>query len=464
VIRLKPFDTATAEGMSKERYRRIALTTATSVLAKGVGLLTMLISVPLTRDYLGGERFGLWMLISSLIAFLGFADFGMGNGLLNAIAEAKGKDDFASAQKSVSSGFFMLAGLGISTLAVFSLIYPFVSWPLLFKVKSELAAQESGPALAVFVFCFAISLPLGVVQRVQLGYQEGFASNLWQMAGSVLGLAGVLLAIQFRAGLPWLVLAMSGMPVVVTLANWFHYFRVTRPTLFPRIAYFDWATSGKLWQTGLVFMFLQVLALNWFCTDNLVIDQMKDLVAVGDYSVVQRLFSITLVAQFLVMPLWPAYGEALARKDYSWVHRTLNRALLFSVLITGALAIPLMVFAQPIVRFWTHAEFVPSYFLMGGCAILNILIILAGNLSSLLVHGEMLKKQVVCYTAGSVAALVLKIILTPRLGVAGVVWGSILGFGILYTPFALRLAYHAVRRPGGGVNQNDEQPNVRPNP
>src|SRR5262245_34846746 len=115
--------------MSRERYRRIALTTGTSVLAKGVGLLTMLISVPLTVHYLGAERFGLGMTVSSLIALLGFADFGMGNGLLNAISEAHGKNDTASAQKYVSSGFFMLAGMGVLTAAVFGMVYPFVPWP-----------------------------------------------------------------------------------------------------------------------------------------------------------------------------------------------------------------------------------------------------------------------------------------------------------------------------------------------
>src|SRR5438552_374368 len=87
VFRLTPFDKSTAEGSSKERYRRIALTSATSILSKGVSLLTMLISVPLTVNYLGAERFGLWMTVSSLVTFLAFADFGIGNGLLTGIAQ-----------------------------------------------------------------------------------------------------------------------------------------------------------------------------------------------------------------------------------------------------------------------------------------------------------------------------------------------------------------------------------------
>ena len=62
IVRLTPVDTATAEGRSKERYRRAALSAATSFAAKAIALLTTAISVPLTLGYyLGGERFGVWM-------------------------------------------------------------------------------------------------------------------------------------------------------------------------------------------------------------------------------------------------------------------------------------------------------------------------------------------------------------------------------------------------------------------
>ena len=74
IVRLKPFDTSTQEGRSQERYRRAALTMLSSLAARSVSILTVLISVPLTLGYLGVERYGLWMTISSVIAMLVFAD------------------------------------------------------------------------------------------------------------------------------------------------------------------------------------------------------------------------------------------------------------------------------------------------------------------------------------------------------------------------------------------------------
>src|SRR5208337_4634406 len=108
----------------------------------------------LTLQYLGTERYGLWMSITSVVSLLVFADLGMGNGLLNAIAAAHGRDDIESEQKYVSSAFFVLFGIAVFLLGLFGLAYPFVPWPRVFNVSSPLAAREAGPAVVVFLVCF----------------------------------------------------------------------------------------------------------------------------------------------------------------------------------------------------------------------------------------------------------------------------------------------------------------------
>ena len=114
LLTLRPFDVATEQGRSRERYRRAALTTFTSGVARAVTVITWLVTVRLTVHYLGTERYGLWMTITSLVAMMSFADLGIGNGLLNCITEAKGGDDRESVRKYVSSAFFLL--LAIATV------------------------------------------------------------------------------------------------------------------------------------------------------------------------------------------------------------------------------------------------------------------------------------------------------------------------------------------------------------
>src|SRR6202034_2479703 len=194
-------DVSSARGRAKERFRRAALTSGSTLAAKGAQIAAGLISVPLTLHYLGAERYGLWMMISSASVMLRYADFGMGNGLINAVSHAHGVGDERLARASTSSAFFMLAGIAAVLMLLMATIYPFVNWAALFNARSEVARLEAGPALAVFALLTLASMPLGVVQRVQFGYQEGYASNLWLAAGSILGLAGVITVIRFRGGL-----------------------------------------------------------------------------------------------------------------------------------------------------------------------------------------------------------------------------------------------------------------------
>ncbi len=189
------------------RERRAAITAGTAVLARAAQISTSLLTVPLTIHYLGSERFGLWMTISSVLAMANFADFGIGNGVLNMVAEAFGKEDTDRMRQAISSGFAVLTMVGLLLFAFFASTFLWVSWADIFRVASPQARSEAAPALLIFALCFALNIPFDLVQRAQLGLQQGFRTNLWQAGGSISGLAGVVIAIHLHAGLPLLVAA-----------------------------------------------------------------------------------------------------------------------------------------------------------------------------------------------------------------------------------------------------------------
>src|SRR6185369_11762843 len=255
--KLEREEASSAEERSRERYRRIALTTFTSGSAKAILLLTMIISVPLTIHYLGTERYALWMVISSSMTMLTFSDLGIGNGLLNAIAESHGKGDEAAAHHYVSSAFFILSGIATVVLVGLFAGYHFVPWSRIFGVTSPAAMNEAGPAAAVFITCFAIGLPLGIVQRIESGYQNGFIYDVWSAAGSVLGLVALVIAVHLRAGLPWLVLSIAGAPLVATVLNGLFLFSVQCPSLRPRWSESNRTFMKQLLRYGLYFFILQ---------------------------------------------------------------------------------------------------------------------------------------------------------------------------------------------------------------
>jgi O-antigen/teichoic acid export membrane protein len=169
------------------------------------------------------------MTISSVLAMANFADFGLGNGVLNTVAKAYGKDDFDHIRRAISSGLAVLIAIALVLLSFFVFAYRFVSWPGFFSVSSAQARAEAVPTLLVLDVCFLLNIPFDLVQRVQLGLQQGFRTNLWQVCGSVVGLAGVIAGIRMHASLPLLVAALAGAPVLAAGLNSLHFLRSVAP-------------------------------------------------------------------------------------------------------------------------------------------------------------------------------------------------------------------------------------------
>lgn len=444
VLKFKPFDTSTDGGRSKERYRRVVLTAGSSFVTKGVTVLTGLISIPLTLQYLGAERYGLWMTISSAVAFLTFADLGLGNGLLNAVSKANGLDNSTDATTAVSSAFFMLSGVAIFLFVIFWIIYPHIAWARIFNVTSYAAIRESGPTMAILIAICLINMPLGIIERIQMGFQEGYKNQLWLSAGSLLGLGGVLIVIYFKAGLPWLVLAISGGPLIATIMNGFRLFVFSRPYLFPKWRYFNLSISKNLISVGIIFFLLQFFILLGSSADNIVIAQVLGASAVASYAVTKKLFMIMQVNQLIIQPLWPAFGEAMARKNYKWAKRTLIRTLKFS-LITGILvALPLLIFGKPIISFWVGPELVPSYALLIGFFFWVFLVNYGGTMSVFLNSSSLVGKQCFFIGLAAISSVMLQIILARFCGIAGVIWAILIGYGLFYVMPAYRLALDAL--------------------
>lgn len=445
ISRMRPgqHDLGTADGRSRERRRRAALSTSAALLARLIAVATALASVPLTLNYLGGERFGLWMTVSSVIAMLTFADLGIGNGLLNAVAAANGRDDTESIKRYISSAAIILSVIACLILAAFALIYSFVPWAGLFRVTSPLAAAEAAPSAAVFVTCFALSVPMTIVQRVQLGLQLGFIANLWQAGGSVLALIALLLVIYLRLGLPWLVLAMAGTPLLAAALNGLTFFLGFRPDLVPRKRLATYACARQIAASGILFFVLQAVAAVMYSSDNFVIARIMGAAAVTGYAIPDKMYSvIPTVTAIVLLPLWPAYGEAIARKDIDWVRKTLTVTLAVSLLISAGMAVMFFFFGSRIIHLWVRNPVAAPTLLLLGMTCWRV-IEAGGNAVAVYLNGcNIIREQAAIAILTAIVAICFKVWMVGRMGAAGAVWSTIAA----YTIFTAAPTYVLVRK------------------
>src|SRR5450432_839955 len=430
-----------------ERNRRAVLTGGAATLARIVQIGTSLVTVPLTLKYLGNERFGLWMTISSVLAMAAFADFGVGNGVLNTVAKAFGEDDMEGVRRAVSSGFAVLNSIAALLLLLFFAIYRFVNWADFFRVVSPQARLEAGPALAVFATCFALNISMDVVQRVQLGLQQGYRYGLWQLCGSITGFIGVLGGIWLHVSLPVLVVAIAGAPIFATALNTIHFFDLVRPDLRPSRDLVSRDVISQIARLGGFFFILQVAVAISYSADNFIIARMLGAVRVPEYSIPQRMFAlITMMSAMLVAPLWPAYGEAISRGDTRWVRRTLSRSLLLVFSSTFLVSGTLFLLSRRLMFWWVGPHINPPTVLLLGLAVWTVIDSCGNTLAMFLNGASIMRFQIVVVTLFGVACVSTKLVLVHRYGIAAIPWSTIVTYllfnALPYAVYLLRLFSH----------------------
>jgi len=446
LLTLKVYDVSEAGGRSKERYRRVALSTAGSGAAKAGQIVASLLSVPLTLHYLGQESYGLWLTISSVVAMLSFADLGIGNGLLNAVADAYGRDDRDAARRYVSSAFFALCGIALALGLAFWLLYPWVPWARLFNVRSLQASAQVGPAIAVLVIAFIINLPIGVVARIRGAHQETFIESGFNLVSSALTIVALLVAIRFEGGLPVLALALVGTPILVTLIDGAELWGRRFPWLKPSVGRVTRQATERVMRVSMLFLILQVAAAVAYQSDAIIVARVLGPELVPQYAVPMKLFLvIPAVLGFVYAPLWPAYTEALARGEAGWARTTLRRSLALALGVSVPSSILLALLAPWLLRVWVGGTIVaaPSL-LIAGC-LWAVLASVSGALAAFMNGAHLIKFQAAMAVLMMLANVAVSIVLTARIGVSGAIWGSVIAQSLFMIPFAFYVP-RALRR------------------
>lgn len=419
---------------SQDRNKRIINTFIASGITKGITLGCGFASITLAYGAMGLEQFSLWMTITTIIGALQFADLGIGNGLLNMMAVAKAQNDREYARRAVSSSTVILILLCIGILAIFSGSYPFLDWSKIYNISSDGLGGEIGMATAIMVVCLALNLPLLTAQRVQMGYQDGLKANIWISLGPVLSLTSVLFCSQTGAGLPAFILSSLGGAVVAAALCWIYEFSISRPWLFPSYRFLDAAICKRVVKEGSVWTIFQMMALIGTGLDLLIVAYFFGAAEVAKYSVMVKLQTGLMMAQMLSAPLWPAFAEAIERRDFSWARRTFRLSMVICTTL-GLVGALILVFLSPwIIQLWVGIELIPSLLLAFGFGMWSLITNYFAGIAALMANQRLLPALTKLTATAALVSFCLKILVVPFLGPDFVIWATVFGYGLVCLP------------------------------
>jgi len=406
----------------KERYRRAGITATAALVSQGLAMLISLASIPLTASYLGRERYGVWLTISSLLSWMAMTDFGLaGPALVSLVGDANGKDDRQLARDYVASAFWALVGITTFVSVLFALAFARIPWRAIFQVSEDISTHELHLTCALAAASFVAFLPLNMLPSIYSGYQDGFVGNIWAIASNVLSLASLVAVTQFRGGLPLLILALSATRILVALANGAYLFGWRYPWLRPQLSAVRWSRIKYLFALGSKYMISQIASLGIYQSQPMIITQMLGPSHVPMFVIAQKI--VTLASNLLntaTMPLIPAYSEAAARADWSWIKATLKRSIILSLAVGAPLTTIVAVAARPLIQWWMGPAFVPSHFLVFWLAVYAVTCVALFSPANVLIALGRMGVMAVSITLCAVTTIALSIPFAQWWGLTGI--------------------------------------------
>lgn len=107
--------------IKNNRNRMLTTNILFSGILKIISLLTSLLIVPITINYLNNEVYGIWMTITSMLFWISTFDIGLGNGMRNYLTKAISEKNLALGRKYISTTLSLLSLIAI-TIGFFLLI------------------------------------------------------------------------------------------------------------------------------------------------------------------------------------------------------------------------------------------------------------------------------------------------------------------------------------------------------
>ena len=416
-------------------------TMLTSVLTRGFSIAASLLSVPVVIHYAGQERYGLWMTAIAVSTFFSIADGGVSNGLIALAAKAHGAGDRARIRTLISSALAVTIAFVFAIAAASLVIASRVDWTWAFNLRDPELGREAGAVVAAICVCTAATFPPTVFREARLGLLQGARVNLWDLAGQMVGFAGLLVATWAGLGLVAIAAIWSGAPALMRTVGAAAFLAGSGRDLRPSPRCVEAAASLSLLASGGAFVLYSLMQLLAMQSATVLIARFLGTGAVADFSVVQRLFQQpqTLIAIGLAAQ-WPAYAEAYGRGDVCWIERHLRQSLAwytaFATLSYGLLG----AFCTPILRAWVGSAITVPEFLVPAMMLYGIVTAVASVFVffylSLGKHRALLAGQL-----GAVAiGLPLSVLLIPRIGSAGAVLAGAAGsFAAIVVPRLLLL-------------------------
>ncbi len=356
-------------------------------LIKIVGILTSLLLVPMAIGYLNKEYYGIWLTVSSIVAWLALFDVGLSNGLKNKFAEALVQGDEQKAKIYVSTTYFFLFVIFFCLWIVFLFANQWIDWCAVLKIPKENSSElQTLVCIVIFYFCFLFVLK--TINALLIARQQPAKASFIDTLGQLFSLVVIFILTKTTQGsLIYLGLGLTIPPLFVYLIANIYLFKGLLKKYIPSLKCVKLDYFKDIFGLSFKFFVIQVAALIQYQTANIIIARYISMESVTDYNIVYRYFNVLLMGFMIILtPFWSASTEAFAKNDLTWIKNAVKRYQQILLLFIGAGVIMLLA-SSFVYDIWIGKAVVSAPFMMSFWCLVYMLTTMFGAIYVHLLNG-----------------------------------------------------------------------------
>ena len=335
-----------------------------SAILKVIGLITSLLVVTITLNYLNSELYGVWLTITSILYWFSFFDIGLGNGMRNYLTEAVSKGNYKEAQSYLSTTIIALTIIASIIAIVGFILLKLLNLNSVFNTNT-ISNTELRNVLFVAIGFTLILFVLKNIGYVFVALQKYALWDFINTLGNIIGLLIIFLLTKFTNGkLIYVVFAFTCTPAIIYILAAIPIFS-KYPEFRPTIQSFRKDFLSTIVGKGLGFFLIQITScLVIYGSSNLFITQFCGPESVTTYNIAYKFFNLLAIGYLVfISPMWNAYTDAYVKQDFNWIEKAFKSALKIW-LFTEFAGIIMLIVSQYFYLFWVgkavHVPFMVS--------------------------------------------------------------------------------------------------------
>lgn len=426
-------------GGSSERTTIIKKNIIGSLFIKGISILVSLMLVPMTLGYVSAEIYGVWLTISSVLHWLTYMDVGFTLGLKNRLAEALAKGDYPKGKRLVSTTYFIMIVIFIPLAIILYFASPYFDWCKILNVNPTNQEIILKTIQILFIFV-ALQMIVNVFIAVVAAHQKTALSSLFNVIGQIFSLIIIGTMTRFvEPSLINLAFAYSMMPIIIVTISSIFYYKTSLHRIAPSLKYINVNYIRDLWSLGIKFFIIQVQQIVLFQATNLLITHIEGPEAVTQYNISYKILNVVVMIYAIILnPLWPAYTDAFAKKDYKWmnnIYKKMKKVYIFLLV----LIIIITIISPILYKIWIGDK-VSVPFILTVSISLYTLIHCWDSLQIMLINGiGAVKLQTYIILIGLIVHIPLSLCLGQYIGMYGVIASMCIINSIYATFFTIQI-------------------------